>query len=1040
VAYLETALYCDSVAYGLVAQWAATHAYTVGQIVRQLAAPSAGSERCFMCIVAGTSLSSEPAWTLTRGAKTAEAAGPTWMECTAWPALCADNTNTNAWHATAGAIALGQIIKNVANDHYFICTTAGTGGTGSEPSWSTTTGATTADASVTWTCIGATSSFTTKWAAAAARLSLFNAVGGWLLNAGMIIFVGDDHAETGASSTTINPSLACSIICIDHTVSLPAGSGNLKTTASVTNSSGQLSVMSTSGGAGGVNFYVYGVGFIQSAAGQLNVANASGAVRGRFEQCLFSFTVTNSLNMALGFQTSGGMALEFVSCVFNFGNTNQGFVSEGSGLYFKGCSFTGSVPGAFYQGGTGAPGPTVCFEGCDLGNLSTTLFSGTNNMGNIVLKDCKLNAAATVFTGSAVLTVDLNRCDSGSAAYRNERYTAWGTETTSITVVRTGGAADGAIPVSRKIVTNSGAGLAPPTAVHSAIPLAIWNTVTGTNRNVTVYGIANDSRVPNNDEVWFDAEYLGSASSPLGSFSSGFKTNILAAASALTANTSAWDSAATARANSHAYNVGDVIKTASNAGRIFFCTTAGTSASSEPAGISTTYTTWSPTDNQNVTISGGNLVMTSASTANCVGRSIVGQTTGKFYFEVAWSGTASPYAVCGVADPSVALGTLYSSYTGSVCYQASTGNIYVNGTFLGALMPAFSMGQTVCMAVDLTNQRAWFRINGGNWNNNATYNPATNTGGYDISAMSGVEKRVFAIPSATASGTVATLNAGASAFAYTVPSGFVGGPATVTSFNYSTAVDGTSGNDGTAIFRAGCRFSQTLTLQGQAIVTWNPSDKSANMVLSNGNLSATSAIANYVGARGTNGLTSGKAYFETTWTGSGFTGFSGIGLATAAAAVGGGVSAGGVVAADITGNIWTNGASGVGPIAGLASGDRICVAVDFGNHNIWFRTNGGNWNGSGTANPSTNTGGLSISGQIGGAAAFPYIASGNTVTTGTANFGATAFAQAVPSGFSSWNSLSQPIGEPQQPGYLYAYPRIGRPSTTYYLDPLLVLS
>jgi hypothetical protein len=39
-----------------------------------------------------------------------------------------------------------------------------------------------------------------------------------------------------------------------------------------------------------------------------------------------------------------------------------------------------------------------------------------------------------------------------------------------------------------------------------------------------------------------------------------------------------------ARQNSHTYSVGNFIKLASNPGRIFICTTAGTSASSEPGG------------------------------------------------------------------------------------------------------------------------------------------------------------------------------------------------------------------------------------------------------------------------------------------------------------------------------------------------------------------------------------------------------------------------------------------------------------------------
>jgi hypothetical protein len=112
---------------------------------------------------------------------------------------------------------------------------------------------------------------------------------------------------------------------------------------------------------------------------------------------------------------------------------------------------------------------------------------------------------------------------------------------------------------------------------------------------VTVYGVANDSRVPNNDELWFDTEYLGASSSPQASYGRG-RALPLATGSALTADTSAWDSAATARANTTAYVVGNAIKVASNSGRIFFCTTAGTSAGSEPGGYASAVDGGSVTD------------------------------------------------------------------------------------------------------------------------------------------------------------------------------------------------------------------------------------------------------------------------------------------------------------------------------------------------------------------------------------------------------------------------------------------------------------
>jgi len=68
---------------------------------------------------------------------------PTWQATTAYAAV------------QIGDAALGSIVKSsIYNGRHFKCTTAGTSG-GSEPSWSTVVGATTADGSAVWTCIDA---------------------------------------------------------------------------------------------------------------------------------------------------------------------------------------------------------------------------------------------------------------------------------------------------------------------------------------------------------------------------------------------------------------------------------------------------------------------------------------------------------------------------------------------------------------------------------------------------------------------------------------------------------------------------------------------------------------------------------------------------------------------------------------------------------------------------------------------------------------------------------------------------------------------
>ena len=75
--------YCGSTKYTAVAAWAASTTYSVGNIVRQLAAPAVGSERCFRAsaITTGISGGTEPAWILTANGVTVDG-GVTWTECT----------------------------------------------------------------------------------------------------------------------------------------------------------------------------------------------------------------------------------------------------------------------------------------------------------------------------------------------------------------------------------------------------------------------------------------------------------------------------------------------------------------------------------------------------------------------------------------------------------------------------------------------------------------------------------------------------------------------------------------------------------------------------------------------------------------------------------------------------------------------------------------------------------------------------------------------------------------------------------------------
>ena len=79
----------SSTGYYAVTKWAAGATNTVGNIIRQNSTPSVDNERCFVCIVAGTSANpTEPTWTVTKGGKPPRTTkAMTWMEVPGLPGV-----------------------------------------------------------------------------------------------------------------------------------------------------------------------------------------------------------------------------------------------------------------------------------------------------------------------------------------------------------------------------------------------------------------------------------------------------------------------------------------------------------------------------------------------------------------------------------------------------------------------------------------------------------------------------------------------------------------------------------------------------------------------------------------------------------------------------------------------------------------------------------------------------------------------------------------------------------------------------------------
>ena len=66
---------------------------------------------------------------------------------------------------------------------------------------------------------------------------------------------------------------------------------------------------------------------------------------------------------------------------------------------------------------------------------------------------------------------------------------------------------------------------------------------------------------------------------------------------------------------------------------------------------------------------------------------------------------------------------------------SSGGEYWFNGAIQASGLPTWTSGDTIDVAVDLTNNKVWVRVNGGNWNNNSGENPVTGTGSLGISGL-----------------------------------------------------------------------------------------------------------------------------------------------------------------------------------------------------------------------------------------------------------------------------------------------------------------
>lgn len=147
-------------------------------------------------------------------------------------------------------------------------------------------------------------------------------------------------------------------------------------------------------------------------------------------------------------------------------------------------------------------------------------------------------------------------------------------------------------------------------------------------------------------------------------------------------------------------------------------------------------TTWNSADkSSNLTLSADKLTYTDGANSYAGVRTLV-SLSGKMAWELTLTSISNPSGV------TIGIGNATASLTSFLGSDSNSVGINGGGITFGpavATVASWVSGDTLGMAVDVPHMTMWWRTihsgTPGNWNNDASANPATNTNGVDISGL-----------------------------------------------------------------------------------------------------------------------------------------------------------------------------------------------------------------------------------------------------------------------------------------------------------------
>lgn len=364
--------------------------------------------------------------------------------------------------------------------------------------------------------------------------------------AGDNIYVSSTHSATGLASQTLTfPGTASNplkVVSVSDSAAPPtavaAGGSEAFASAAV------LSI--------GPFGYVEGLSFTAgtgtTSTGSITLSSGSGAQSSEFKDCTFALNNTGSGSriflQANNFSAASRVAAK--NCTFTLSNHAAQAISIGGRVQISGGSVTGPISyttSGLFQTQSAGRNTYAEIDGVDFSGVgSGTRLVGSSTASMITkIMNCRLPAGwtGTLFTGTRFSgqRVSMYNCDNADTNYRLWIEDYAGSIRDETTVVRTGGASDGATPLSWRMTTNADANNL--TTPLRSDPIMVWNEATGSPVTVTVEMVTDGVTLTNAD-AWLEVDYLGTSGVPLGASASSKVATILTTPANYASSSAGW--------------------------------------------------------------------------------------------------------------------------------------------------------------------------------------------------------------------------------------------------------------------------------------------------------------------------------------------------------------------------------------------------------------------------------------------------------------------------------------------------------------------